>query len=235
VSYTHKLILLLAVLLCIFVFGGFVAGRFFSTDSSVLTTLREENEVLKEKLTEAQMMIADLRERNASLSSDIEGGRSIEEEHKALETQKIELDRRDERLTVLEQELSAREANLLKEENEFYQATNMTQQEIGEAKRIIAEYDEMKIARDDAQATASRWLTYLWLGSAFVLLALLGLAVAVMRHMSISARYRAEMERHKHMFVLLETTLRSSPQPAEVAAIMSAMRASAGLPYNDED
>ena len=129
-SNTHKLILLLAVLLSIFVSGGFVAGRFFSIDSGALTALREENKVLKEQITEAQNMIADLRERNASLSSDIEDGRSVEEEHKALETQSIELDRREERLTALEQELNAREANLLQEENEFYQVTNLTQQEI---------------------------------------------------------------------------------------------------------
>jgi hypothetical protein len=53
---------------------------------------------------------------------------------------------------------TGREATLWHKELEFYEATNHTKQDIGQAKPIQQEYKAMRQERDDTRGLADKWL-----------------------------------------------------------------------------
>ena len=226
-----KVIVALGVVLAIFAVGSFVAGRFLGQDTGLLVDVQSQNEKLRKDLTSAQSEITKLKQVNAGLQADMAGGRDVEEQREALETRSKELDRREAELAVAENNYTERDATLRQEELEFYEATNLTQQDIGQAKQIQHEYEAMRRERDDARGLADRWLMFIWGISIFAFLLLLAFVVIIMRYWSTTARYRAETQQRQQAVQLLAATLGSSVTTEQRDIIVSTMSGYAAPPF----
>ncbi len=195
-----------------------------------LTDLRSQNEQLATAVATAQAEVTNLKEVNARWQADIASGRSVEEERRALQTRAQELDRREQNVETTEQLLGEREAKLRQSEQEFYEATNLTQQEIGQAKQIQTEYEAMRSARDEAQQLANRWLIFIWGVSIGAFVLLLIAVVLAMRYWAVISRQRAEAEQRRQVVMLLSTMLTANVSPEERQKINTALGSLAGLP-----
>lgn len=211
---------------------GLVTGRFLGADTMTAAELKQQNEQLSAALAVAKEEITDLKEVNARLQADIASGRTVEEERRALETRSKELDRREQNVTASEQLLIEREAKLQQAEKEFYEATNLTQQEIGQAMQIETEYEAMRQSRDDAQKLANQWLMFIWAVSIGAFVLLLVLVILIMRYWSVISRYRAESEQRRQIVTLISATLTTAMTDHDKASLVSALSSIAGLPQN---
>jgi DNA repair exonuclease SbcCD ATPase subunit len=248
VKTTFKLIAITVIIVLIVAAIGLATGRFLGRDTMTLADLRAQNDQLAEAVATAQAEVTNLKEVNARLQADVAGGRSVEEERRALQTRAQELDRREQNITTSEQKvdqqetklqqdietaeqrISEREAKLQQSEKEFYEATNLTQQEIGQAKQIQTEYEAMRQARDEAQKLANRWLVFIWGVSISAFVLLLTAVILAMRYWSVIARHRAETEQRRQTVELLSATLSPSIPRDQRDAIVSSMGRLAGLP-----
>ena len=117
----------------------------------------------------------------------------------------------------MDQELAGRQAKLRQSENEFYEATNLTQQEIGQAKQITKEYEAMRQARDDALALANRWLMFIY-----------GLTIAVGILLIVDWKKRKDRERGLRAIEGLREALDQHMTPDQRNAIVAAVAKVAG-------
>jgi hypothetical protein len=93
-------------------------------------------EELELRLQASEGQVVLLRERLARLESGTEGSLLIAEREKGVDAREIRLQAQEESQVRIQANLDAREAALVKREREFYAATNVTQQEIGEAREM---------------------------------------------------------------------------------------------------
>jgi chromosome segregation ATPase len=152
----------------------------------ILPTLREENTRLKVEI--------------ASLKANLNNGKLIEEEKKAL-------DKRLQELKRFEQYLHEKDARIAKEEQELQQRRqdsfdelNATQREIGRAEQLKKDYEYMRIARNEAEAklsTAQQQATYYSQRLVYALVVcgmiIIGLAAWVILMLSRYAKQREDI------------------------------------------
>ena len=98
------------------------------SSQQIIDELRAERDELKEQLTEANGQILVLREKNASLESDLQGGRPAEEKSKALDV-------RENGLNQLTQDLQTRKSDLDKREIEIRSRELAVEQKLDEARK----------------------------------------------------------------------------------------------------
>ncbi len=138
--------------------------------TSQIRVLQEDNAALKAKIDTLQRENTELNVQIARLTVKMPDASRTEEMRKALTKKETELEHFERRLHEREETLRQRELKIETLKREFYESTNMTMQDIGEAKQIKKEYEYMRTAREAADARANNWLTFFaWLLLAFVI------------------------------------------------------------------
>lgn len=152
----------------------------------------------EKKIAELEEKNGKLQEQNTRLQTKVaeytSGTYQKEDEQRVLDDRKAALDSREknliERESFVENQLlqrraeavsefkeredavNKREISIAKKEQDFYEKSNMTMEDIGEAREIKERYDEMKLEKNEANAKAEKWLAFVWYVS-------IGLAVSV--------------------------------------------------------
>jgi hypothetical protein len=169
------------------------------------------------------------------LQADLEGGRTLEEERQGLQQRRAELDQRGEEIAAKEKQVALREAKVRQGEQEFYEATNMTQQEIGQAKQIQVEYEAMRVARDDAQNLANRWLMFIWGISITAFVVFMAFIIMVMRYWAMIDRYRTEARQRELVLALFTDELPAARRNSYLSALGGISKGQLGTLNNRED
>ena len=130
--------------------------------------------VLENQLEEKNIRIAELESENhkyrienrdltaevARLSSSLAGGGAVQEKRKALAEKEASLKGKESQLSRREERIHLAEEKVEKQQKEFYEKTGLRMEEIGAAKQIREEYEDMRRSRDEAEDRANNWLIY---------------------------------------------------------------------------
>jgi len=171
---------------------GFLFGYIVSpSDASV----REQFSALQSDFYELRNENTALLVANARLQSDIEGGRTLHEEVSAMERRREELELWQRELAEREINLSERAVGLQRSEQEFYQTSNMTQQEIGRASQVLQDYDRLMVERERAQRWFLGLLIFVSIG---VVVALFGLWRLLREYSSRKHEYSVTAQEMKY-------------------------------------
>jgi predicted RNase H-like nuclease (RuvC/YqgF family) len=122
--------------------------------------LQEDNAHLENEKNRLQAENSRLNARVHELAVQIEGGLGTEEQSKALARKQAELDELEKRLDQRQENLRQAKLQVEALEQEFWEKTNMTMVEIGEARQIQKEYENMREARNAAENRANNWLKF---------------------------------------------------------------------------
>ena len=184
--------------------------------------------------TEQRQRIANLENDKTSLSEEnrrlqaelaaATGGKGldIEERQRLLDERRAALDTLEEQLTGRETAIIEREQKLVQNENDFYKKTNDKMTDLGEARHVTQEYENMRSEKDAAVAKAEWWLKFVWGVSIALGLAVLGICIMVYRSLSMHASQRREMEYRQEVAQLLGTSITQRLPPDQAATIIDA-------------
>ena len=159
-------IIMAIVALAIFLFAGgaFFSEYFESDDKTALENqLREKNVRIAELESENhkyRIENRDLTAEVARLSSSLAGGGVVQEKRKALAEKEASLKSKENQLSRREERIRLAEEKVEKQQKEFYEKTDLRMEEIGAAKQIREEYEDMRRSRDEAEDRANNWLIY---------------------------------------------------------------------------
>jgi len=191
------------------------------------------NEVERTR-TELQKRIANLEndkksllEENRRLHAELAaatGGKAldIEERQRLLDDRRAALDTLEEQLTGRETSIMIREQDLVHREKEFHERTNEQMTDLGEARKIREEYENMRAERDSAVAMAEWWLKFVWGVSIALGLSILGICIMVYRSLSMHAAQRREMVYRREVAQLLGTSISHQLPSEHTATILDA-------------
>jgi hypothetical protein len=207
--------------------------------------LEEKNSriaALEQQASELQAQNTRLQTRVAEVAS---GTFEMEEQQKLLDERGATLDAREqsiiERENTVDTQIKQRRAELVSEmqareeavnkrevsiaakEQDFYDKTNMTMEEIGEAREIKEQYDNMRAERDAANATAEEWLRFVWYVS--IALGIVILVCVVLLFITISKHVSAqrELENRREVAQLVSTAIQSQLPPEQGRLVVDAM------------
>ena len=137
---------------------------FESDDKTALENqLREKNVRIAELESENHKNRIENRDLNAEvarLSSSLAGGGAVQEKRKALAEKEASLKNKENQLSRREERIRLAEEKVEKQQKEFYEKTGLRMEEIGAAKQIREEYEDMRRSRDEAEDRANNWLIY---------------------------------------------------------------------------
>jgi len=221
ISFLSILIFLLIVFVILF---------FYWSSSRHAIELRASNSELAAEIVTLRTELTELRAVNARLQADIEGGRTAEEERIGLARRAQELDRRAEYIGSREANLDEREGTLRRREQEFHEATNLTQQDIGRASQVVADYERMREERNAAQALANRWLIFIYALSIGSIALVSTLLIFFMRYRALIEKHRAETEIRRRAVDLLRLNASDTLDTNDKQRVLSAVSGFAGLP-----
>lgn len=223
--------------LLIFLLIVFVILFFYWSSGRHDAELRASNSALAAEIATLRTELTELRAVNARLQADIEGGRTAEEERIALQRRAQELDRRAEYIGSREANLDEREGTLRRREQEFHEATNLTQQDIGRASQVVADYERMREERNAAQALANRWLIFIYALSIGFIALISTLLIIYMRYRALIESHRAEIEIRRGAVDLLRLTASDTLDTNDKQRILSAVSDIAAIrgPENDDE
>lgn len=156
-------------------------------------------------------------------------GLDVDERQRLLDRRKAELDHLQQQFTVREEAIRQNEIRVERQAREFYEKTNLTMTEIGEAKHIKSEYEQMRRDKDSAIAKAEWWLKFVWGVSIAFGLSILGCCILLYRSVSMHASQRRELAYRQEVAQLLGTTISARLPPEQADAIVSAFDRLAGL------
>ena len=154
------LLLIAAVLL-----GGWLIIDYFTSDdkTALEDQLREKSVRIAKLESENQKYRIENRDLNsevARLSSSLLDGGVVQEKRKALAEKEASLKSKESQLSRREERIHLAEEKVEKQQKEFYEKTGLKMEEIGAAKQIIEEYEDMRRSRDEAESRANNWLIY---------------------------------------------------------------------------
>lgn len=147
-----------------FIGGGLVFDYFESDDKAALEKQLHDKDVeiaeLKSKNQEYVIQNRDLTAEVAGLSSSQPGGGEVQEKRKELAQREASLKNKENQLSRREERIRLGEEKVEKQQKEFYEKTGLKMEEIGAAKQIREEYEDMRRSRDEAEDRANDWLIY---------------------------------------------------------------------------
>lgn len=159
-----SVIVLVVIIIGLFIGGGIYFGWVETDDKSVLEgQFHDKDDYIAKLESDNQKYIIEneaLSIRVAELSVSLPDGGSVNEKVKELAAREASLKDREDRISEKEVRIRLAQEMAKKQEREFYERTNMTMQEIGAAKQIREEYENMRISRDRAEDRANNWLIY---------------------------------------------------------------------------
>ena len=126
----------------------------------------------------------------------VDGGKGLglEEQQQFLDDRKAELDRLQDQLITRDEIVVQRELRIATMEKEFYEKTNMTMTDIGEARHIKEEYENMRIEKNAAIQKVDRWLRYLRDILILLLISLVGIFTYLIRSFSTHTAQRRDIQ-----------------------------------------
>lgn len=224
------------IFLAVVVIGG-GCGKTPISDSEARGQLKEISERLIDKqkrITELESQVAELSQENKRLATQhaaATGGKGIELEdrQRSLDARKADLDRREQDLITREEGAQQRERKVATQEKEFYEKTNMTMTDIGEARHVKSEYENMRAEKDAAVEKSEWWLKFVWGVSITLGLALLGIVVLLYRSISQHAAQRRELEYRREVAQLLGAAIANQLPADQAATIVQAFDRLAGI------
>ena len=202
---------------------------------------------LRERLEDEQQRYADLeqeanslREENRRLQSELAAetggaGLDISERQRLLDDRRAALDALESDLVKRQTEVAQREDWIQRQSQEFYERTNMTMEDIGEARQIKTEYESMRSQRDEAVAKAEGWLKFIWGVSIFCGLSVLAICVLIVRSMSMHAQHKREMEYRRDVAELLGKAISSNLPHEQAQTVLEAFDRFASIDTNRGD
>jgi len=149
---------LLATLLCVFTAGCDKGDR--ADLLRQVKRLEQEKANLESQVHKLQEERVRLNAEVQKLAVQVKGGLGVEEQSKALTRKQTELDQLEKRLNQRQENLRQAEAEIEAREQDFWNKTNMTMMDIGEAKQIRTEYENMRAAMVAAENRANNWLKF---------------------------------------------------------------------------
>lgn len=167
---------------------------------------RGQAKVLRQELNKEEQRIVVLEKERKSLEEEnrrlqrelalATGGKGldVQERQRLLDDRKAGLDHLEKQLTERKKGIRQREVQLERLHLEFYERTNMTMEDIGEAKHIKAEYENMRSEKDAAVAKAERWLEFVWGVSIALGIAILACCILLYRSLSMHKSHERETE-----------------------------------------
>lgn len=159
-----SVIVLAAIIIGLFIGGGIYFDWVETDDKSILEgQFHDKDDYIAKLESDNQKYIIEneaLSIRVAELSVSLPDGGSVNEKVKELAAREASLKDREDRISEKEVRIRLAQEMAKKQEREFYERTNMTMQEIGAAKQIREEYENMRISRNRAENRANNWLVY---------------------------------------------------------------------------
>ena len=157
-------IVVIIVIVVAIYFSGFGLGSFFASDdredilAEQLQEQKEQIAKLDRENRKYNIQIRHLTAENQRLNASRPNGGAVEEIRKALVEREAALQHKENQLNQREDKIRLAEEKIDRQQQEFYQNTNLTMEEIGEAKQIKKEYEYMRVARERAEERANKWL-----------------------------------------------------------------------------
>jgi len=213
------------------------------------SVLEKQLEEKKSEIAELKAELAELRTAKERLGKEQAAttgakGLAIEERQKLLDDREVALNDRENELAARQQSVEttlanrkdeleaehasrtkdvlARELNITQKESEFYKRTNLTMEDIGAAKEVRSEYENMRSARDAAVTKAEDWLRFVWyvsiaLGFALLLAAILAV-VTISKHITA----QRELVNRQEVAKLLSRAIEAQLPPEQGAMVVDA-------------
>lgn len=190
--------------------------------------LQEENTRLKTKLAEHTSGTYEKEEYQRTLDARKEALDARERdliERKSSEEAQLSQRRAEvsSQLKDREDSVSKREVAIAAREKEFHEKTNMTMEEIGAARQLKQQFEDMHEERNAAAATAEHWLSFVWyvsigLGAAVIACVTL-LVITISKHVS----GQRELENRREVAQLLSTAIEAQLPPEQGRLVVDAM------------
>ena len=126
----------------------------------------------------------------------VEGGKGsdLEEQQQFLDNRKAELDRLKNQLIARDEIVAQRESRVVMLEKEFYEKTNMTMTDLGEARHIKDEYENMRAEKNAAIQKVDWWLKIFTGVSIALLISLVGIFFALVRSYFTHTAQRSDIQ-----------------------------------------
>ncbi|QDV11486.1 hypothetical protein CA51_13500 [Rosistilla oblonga] len=193
--------------------------------SEVERTRTEQNQ----RIASLESELTKSREANHRLQAELaaaEGGKGfeMEEKQRILDGRKAALDTLETQLLERETAIIDREESIVKLENDFYRKTNDSMTDIGEARHVKTEYENMRQEKDDAVATAEFWLMFVWGVSIAFAVALLAIVLLLYRSVSMHAIQRREIQHRQQVVDLLSTSVAARLPADDAATVVDALQ-----------
>ena len=171
--------------------GGFLFIHIKSDDKAALENQLRDRNV---KIAELEAENLTYRTKNSELKADVArlnasqpGGEAVQEKGKALAVKEASLKSREKLLSRREERIRLGEEKVEKQQKEFYEKTGLKMEEIGAAKQIREEYENMRISRDRAEDRANNWLKYFSI-VLFMFVVLVVASVTFLMYMAVKNR-----------------------------------------------
>lgn len=201
------------------------------------------------KIAELEQHSTELREQNTRLQTKLaeheSGTYEKEEQQRLLDERKAALDSREQNLidreVTAENHLSQRRAEMSSElksreeavtkrelemsskEEDFYDKTNMTMEEVGEAREIKEQYENMRSERDAANATAEEWLKFVWYMSIALGVSMIACVSLLLVTLSKHISAQRELKYRREVANLLGTAIKVQLPPEQGRLVVDAM------------
>ena len=156
-----------------------------ANDQKRIAVFEVENKSLLEKNRRLEVQLA---------AVDGVGGFGLEKQQEIIDDRKAELDRLRNQLIARDEIIVQRELRVATMEKEFYEKTNMTMTDIGEARHIKEEYENMRIEKNAAIQMIERWLRNLRDILILLLISLVGVFFYLIRSFSTHTAQRRDIQ-----------------------------------------
>jgi len=190
--------------------------------------LQEENTRLKTKLAEFTSGTYEKEEYQRTLDARKEAldarERNLIERESTVESQLSQ--RRTEvssQLKEREDAVSKREVSIAAREKEFHDRTNMTMEEIGAARQVQKQFENMREERNAAAATAAHWLTFVWYVSVGLGIAVIACVTLLVITISKHVSGQRELQNRREVAQLLSTAIEAQLPPEQGRLVVDAM------------
>ncbi len=214
----------------LFVFFSGCGGTDLPTGDEARGRLSE----IERTRTEQNQRIANLdndltkaREENRRLLAELaaaEGGKGfeLEEKQRILDSRHAALETLGDQIGARETAIIEREEKIVQQENEFYRKTNDKMTDLGEARHVKSEYENMRVEKDNAVAASEWWLKFVWWASIAFFMSVLAIGVLIYRSISMHAMQRREVQHRQQVADLLSTSIAARLPASDAAAVADA-------------
>lgn len=221
-----------AITIVSLILGGCGSGG--NVPASPLAAVQAQLDKAEQRIEALETENGELRLENRRLAEKLAattgpGGLNYEHEQKLLDNRKAGLNHLEQQLIERETGIRQRELAIERQQNEFYEKTNMTMEEIGEARQVKKEFENMRAEKDAANAESKGWLKFVWGLTIAVAVLVMAFLVMIFRSISEHMQARRDLELRKGTATLLAHTLSNRLDPDQAVPVIKAFNQIAGI------